>query len=125
MVRTRKLCKEVQLFCLGFFCVSVETRNNGINYHRLHSQQSLLALAFKFYTLMNLFWLFYSLSLITVCLVFALRFCVFCHYPFCQAFLMCVIFSLFSSSFIRLWTKETIDSSVVSINFIFVFFLAL
>lgn len=60
-------------FLISFSSVSVETQNDGINYHRLHSHHSLL---------------FYSPSLFTVCLAFAFRFCIFCHYPFCQTFLM-------------------------------------
>ena len=63
MLRTRNLCKEALLFCCFFFfqCLRWNTKKRH-NYNRLHSQQSLLALAFKFCTLMNLFWLFYSLS---------------------------------------------------------------
>ena len=72
MKRTRKSCKEAQFFFfISFSSVSVETRNDGINYFTL--------IIASFSTLLHC-----SLCVLHLHSVSA----IFCHYPFCQTFLM-------------------------------------
>ena len=125
------VCLEIYNLSALLLHVSVETRNNGVN--RLHSQHILLALRFSFCAGLIPFWLFYSLchcSLSVFYLPSIVASLVTTHFVFGCFFLLsffffCLVHNFFPLFLLNVYACGPIQSSVASINIIFVAFLGL